>query len=303
MIPYRRGLRFGSLCTILSKLSAFTFTNAEMVLPMTNVERVLPMTLASFNPGEFWIGGVNETEHKNNLTYDEFDKCVVDLSDAIIQDHDKVMSKSSYLEFLRLQSNNVINEASFNQILPELSMAYWNLVCVITEDDCNTDSTVTLQQIEDYALDDGGWLIYQLCSRIDVYLSDALEPTRSPSVVPSDAPTATASPSNWPSSSPSTKNASFTFVFQMEGTVPCYEQVLPKLMDDKIREILKCDNSGVCVDDCNVSNIITTTTEFGKYGSTLCFTSLTSRIKATKLYFIHWLLYNFSPALVSFVNV
>jgi hypothetical protein len=257
------------------------------------------MTSVFFNPGEYWIEG---GERGNNLVYEEFEKCVDDLAKAT-QDHDNVMDQLSYLKFLKLQSqsNELINDkTSFVQLLPQLSMAYWNLVCVIVGENCNVDSTVTIEDIELYALDDGGWLIYQLCSRVDLFLSNALEPTRSPSILPSSAPIPfpSASPTNWPSSSPSTKATSFTFAFRMKGTVPCYKEVLPVLMEGHIKKILKCGNSGVCADDLNLDSIITTTNEHGKYGNVFHFAVFANCATFNSLFKV----FNLTNTLVSFVH-
>jgi len=219
------------------------------------------MTSVFFNPGEYWI--VNK-ENGNNLEYDEFVHCVDDLANAT-ETHDGVMNKLAFLKFLNLQTDGMINEPSFQNLMPEISMAYWNLVCIIVGDGCDSDSTVNLEDIENYALDNGGWLIYQLCSRIDLFVDYA---SSSPSDIPSPSPTETPtiSPSMYPSSSPSTKEATFEISFNIKETVPCYGHVLPILMEETIRAILKCEVSN-CADDLVLEYIETRTTETGEYST------------------------------------
>ena len=217
------------------------------------------MTSVFFNPGEYWI--VND-ENGNNLEYDEFVHCVDDLADAT-ETYDGVLNKLAFLKFLNLQTDGKMNEPSFQNLMSDISMAYWNLVCIIVGDGCDLDSTVNLEDIENYALDNGGWLIYQLCSRIDLFVDYA---SSSPSDIPSPSPTdtPTISPSTYPSSSPSTKEATFEISFTIKETVPCYGHVLPALMEEKIRAILKCEASN-CADDLVLEYIDIRTTETGEY--------------------------------------
>lgn len=232
----------------------------------SKAERLLPMTSVFFNPGEYWIEG---GERGNNLKYEEFVKCVDDLALAT-ENYATVMNKDAYLKFLYLQTSGKLSDMNFQNLLPELTMAYWNLVCVIVGDSCTTESTVTLKEIELYALDDGGWLIYQLCSRVDVYIQDALL-TFSPSVVPSKGPTSpspsispTFLPTMVPSSAPSTKEASFNFAFQLNRFLPCYKETLPNMMEDKIKDILKCDKRGDCAGDLQLDTFRADTFEYCK---------------------------------------
>lgn len=241
-----------------------------MVPLVSKAERILPMTSVFFNPGEYWIEG---GERGNNLKYEEFVKCVDDLAQAT-ENYATVMNKDAYLTFLRLQSSGEISDKSFQDLLPELTMAYWNLVCVIVGDSCTTDSTVTLEEIELYALDDGGWLIYQLCSRVDVYIQDALlVPTMTPSIskspshLPSPSPSISPTfvPTMIPSSAPSTKEASFNFAFQFDRFIPCYQESLANLIEDKIKDVLKCDTAGGCVGDLQLDHFRADTFEYCKY--------------------------------------
>mmetsp|Transcript_15445 Transcript_15445/g.29144 ORF Transcript_15445/g.29144 Transcript_15445/m.29144 type:complete len:432 (+) Transcript_15445:201-1496(+) len=210
----------------------------------SKAERILPMTSVFFNPGEYWIEG---GERGNNLKYDEFVQCVDDLAQAT-ETYASVMNKDAYLQFLSLQTNGKLSGISFPNLLPELSMAYWNLVCVITGDSCTTESAVTLKEIELYALDDGGWLIYQLCSRVDVYIQDAL---------------LTIPPTMVPSSAPSTKETSFRFAFQFNPElIPCYQDSISDMIDDEIKDILKCDDSGVCAGSLQLDSIRTNSLEY-----------------------------------------
>jgi len=251
---------FGSFCIIVSILSS-------TVITFSNAERVLPTTSVFFNPGEYWI---EDGEKGNNLLYDEFVQCVDDLANATETYGNEMnqLNQFSYLEFLKLQTDGIINEPTFQNLLPEISNAYWNLVCIIVGDGCSNDSTVTLDDIENYALDNGGWLIYQLCSRIDEYLDKALlsdEPSSSPTDIPSPSPTTTPtiSPSMYPSSSPSTKEKTFEISFKLTEEVPsCYGHVLPLLMEERMRAILKCKEKCAGELDLNIETTTTITREY-----------------------------------------
>lgn len=273
-------MRFFSL-RIVSLLVLFVF-----IVPTchSKTERILPTTSVFFNPGEYWIEG---GERGNNLKYEEFVKCVDDLA-AATNEYATVMNQQAYLDFLYLQTSGKISEASFQNLLPELSMAYWNLVCVIVGNSCDTDSTVTLKEIEMYALDDGGWLIYQLCSRVDVYIEDALltsapsiTPTRLPTASPSMKPTLSKSPSYFPSpsptitptdiptvvpsSAPSTKEVSFNFAFKIKTLLPCSQEAIPLLLETKVKEILKCNPRGSCAGGLYLDYFRANTFDYRKY--------------------------------------
>jgi len=166
-------------------------------LLMTVTATLLPEAQARYTPGVYLEGDSDA----NPLTQYEYDKCVEDLQQAT-DNYNGIFEIPAFLEFVDYQSNGLIVKSQFDMSILGLVQVYWFTVCTVNSDTCDEDSfRVTFQEIMEFeGEDDGVYLIYKLCKRVDLYLGNNLV---SPTSQPSEEPSANANaPTHAPISQP-----------------------------------------------------------------------------------------------------
>ena len=130
--------------------------------------------------------------------YHAVDTCRVNLRLAA-KDHDGVLSREAYLDFLARESRGVVNPKQFSSLDVGLIHIFWSTLCEIDPSGCTTTHAVDLAEIFDFVNEDGFAMVDTFCHRVKKYLSRYVF-RKIPSLQPSPAP----SPTSWPTTYPST---------------------------------------------------------------------------------------------------
>lgn len=131
--------------------------------------------------------------------------CKDNLLDATSNSSNNLLDKESYVNFIGMQSRDVVYANRFSELDLALIHIYWDIICTVNSRCTDAAIEVKIDDILDHRREDGTILSKELCDRVNFYLYDknilTYHPTLSPTIHPSMLPSP--SPSNAPTDKPS----------------------------------------------------------------------------------------------------
>jgi hypothetical protein len=209
------------------------------------------------------------------ITPEQYDSCMNDFQKTV--EKRKVFNQESFLKFVNLRTNGVIDKDLFDTSILELVYIYWFTVCTVEPELCSEIELVSSNDVTGYYYENGEPLTEEICERIQYYIDRYItsqSPTYSPSlsIEPTSIPSESHMPSSIPSISPTNSPTLLTFTeslsFQIEYTSNCASEIMIEKLSTGLRKQFGCDGQQIQECQFDVEVLIS---EFFSFGTCVQF--------------------------------
>lgn len=186
------------------------------------------------------------------ITPEQYQSCRNDFKKTI--EKDKVFGQDSFLQFVKLRTDGVIDKDLFDTSILELVYIYWFTICTVQSDTCSEIEFVSSDDVTGFYYENGEPLTEEICERIQYYIDRYItsqSPTNAPSLSiepslsPSHSQVPSSKPSIIPSSSPSILSLTESLSFQIQYTSNCASELIIEALSTGLRKQFGCDDQQI----------------------------------------------------------
>lgn len=206
------------------------------------------------------------------ITPEQYESCRNDFKKTI--EKKKVFSQDSFLQFVKLRTEGVIDKDLFDTSILELVYIYWFTICTVETELCSETEFVSSDEVIGFYYENGEPLTEEICERIQYYIDRYItskSPTNAPSLstepslTPSHSYDPSSIPSIRPSSSPTLLSLTESLSFQIQYANSCANDIIIEKLSIGLRKQFGCDSQLIQECQFDIEVLISEFLTFGTY--------------------------------------